>query len=210
MSNQKKENKTGEIWVKKFTEDAATKFREEVMERAMKDPNVPIIIYVDSYGGQVDALAKMVGTLQQIGNPIITYCLGKAMSCGAILLSFGDYRYCDPLSRVMVHEVSTGTWGDVHDVKNDAEEGKRLNKLWMNLLAKNCGIKGGYQALRDKIKRHDGRELWMSAEDALAFGIVDEVGVPHIIPHIGFELSTVTPQTRKQRQQRMSKIFGWE
>jgi len=208
--HQNKKAESGEIWVNKFTEDSAYEFRENVLKIATKDANAPIIIYIDSYGGQVDALAKMVDTMQQFGNPFITVCLGKAMSCGAILLSCGDYRYCAPNSRVMVHEVSSGTSGDVHDNVNNAKESLRLNIHFLGLLADNCGLKGGFKALRKMIKDHDGRELWLDATQALKFGIIDEVGLPQVKASITYQLVTTNPMSRKDRLKRSSSILGLE
>lgn len=155
-----------------------------------------------------DSLAKMIDALDQVGNPIITCCMGKAMSCGAILPSHGRYRYCAPNSRVMVHEVSSMTGGDVHDMFNDASESKRLNAHFMHILAKNCGIKKGFAGLRKIIKDHDGRELWMDAKKALAFGIVDEVGTPQIVPYIAYDIVTIQPPPRSQRVKRIKDILG--
>jgi ATP-dependent Clp protease protease subunit len=169
-----------EIWVNEFTERSAQEFREAVMEEAKGDPLRPIVIYIDSYGGQVDALSKMIETMDEVPNPIITVAVGKAMSCGAVILSHGDVRFCGKHARVMVHEISGGTTGDVHDVNADVQEMKRLNKYFMGLLAKNCAIKGGYDALRKFIKNQDGRDNYMDAEAALDFGIVDAIGMPRI------------------------------
>lgn len=191
MSN-KDNNKSasGEVWVHKFNEDSATKFRKEMVEASKGSPkNKPLIVYIDSYGGAVDGLASMIQTMDSIPNPVITVCYGKAMSCGAILLSHGDWRFCTPHSRVMVHEVSSGTFGDVHDNKNNVDESQRLNRYFLGLLAKNCGIKGGYAGLRKIVKEHDGRELWMSAEQALEFGIVDNIGMPKVSISIEFDVT---------------------
>jgi len=209
MSEEKKSRgSSGEIWVNKFTEESAYLFREQVLSIATKDGNLPIIIYIDSFGGSVDSLAKMIDTLDQIENPIITVCFGKAMSCGAILLSHGHYRYCAPASRVLVHEVSAGTVGDVHDIGNDAEEIKRLNKFFLGLLAKNCGIKGGYEGLRSQIKARDGRDIWMSPQEALRFGIVDEIGTPILLPYMAYELGTIIAAPRSERVSNAKKILG--
>ncbi len=94
----KRISNTDEIWVIEFTAESAQEFREKLLEQSKDNPNRPIIVYIDSYGGQVDALAKMISTMDEIPNPIITACVGKAMSCGAILLSHGDIRFCDPHS----------------------------------------------------------------------------------------------------------------
>lgn len=170
-----------EIWVNEFTEKSAQEFREEILEATKgTDPLRPVIVYIDSYGGMVDSLAKMIETMDEIPNPIITVCCGKAMSCGAMLLSHGDIRFAGKHSRVMVHEVSSGTIGNVHDMAADTQETKRLNKYFMGLLAKNCNIKGGYDALRRIIKNQDGRENYMDADAALKFGIVDGIGMPQV------------------------------
>jgi len=209
MVREKKEG-TGEIWVNKFTEESATHFREQLLIRSRQDPDIPIVVYIDSYGGYVDALAKMIETMDEVPNPIITTCLGKAMSCGAILLSHGDYRYCGPHSRVLVHELSGGSGGDVHDVVNDAEEMKRFNKHFLGLLAKNCSIPGGYEGLRKIIKEHDGRDLCLTALQSVNFGIVDEVGSPSLVPYTGFELITTPILSKSQRQKRAKIILGLE
>lgn len=120
-----------EIWVIKFDEESAQEFREQVIRASRNDPTQPIVVYIDSYGGLVDSLAKMIETMDEMPNPFITVCMGKAMSCGAVLLSHGDIRWCGKHSRVMVHEVSSGTQGDVNDMKADAQEADRLNKWFM-------------------------------------------------------------------------------
>jgi ATP-dependent Clp endopeptidase proteolytic subunit ClpP len=207
MSKDDKKS-SGEIWVNKFNEEAASHFREQILAYALKDPNLPIIIYIDSYGGYVDALAKMIDTLEQIDNPTITVCMGKAVSCGAILLSHGHLRYCAPNSRVMVHEVSSGTFGDVHDMYNDAVEVKRLNKHFLGLLARNCGFKGGFEELRKFIKQKDGRDLWMNPQEALKFGIIDDIGTPTIIPQISYQIGTIKAAPRQDKVNRSFQILG--
>lgn len=178
------------IWVNEFTEKSALKFREQVLDFASKDDDRPVIIRIDSYGGYVDSLASMIETIDSIPNPIITSCEGKAMSCGAILLSHGDYRFCGKHSRILIHEVSAGSIGDVHDMYNDATEVKRLNTYFLGLLAKNCGRKGGYTALRKEIKEHDGRDIYLDAHKALDFGIVDEIGVPTVKPVVYYQIGS--------------------
>lgn len=187
------DSKSGEIWVTKFDEDHADKFRDAVMFSSKMDPSKPIIIYIDSYGGMVDSLAKMIETLDEVPNPIVTVCMGKAMSCGAILLSHGDVRFCGKNSRVMVHEVSSGTAGDVHDMHADVQEAKRLNEHFMGLLARNCGYKS-YSELRKIIKEQDGRDRYLDAKGAVDFGIVDVVGLPKLTGTILYEVSAVRPK----------------
>lgn len=194
-----------EIWVNKFDEESAQEFREDLLEAAKGDPQRPIVIYIDSYGGFVDALAKMIETMDEVPNPLVTVCMGKAMSCGAILLSHGDVRFCGPHSRVMVHEVSGGVQvGDVHDMYNDATEVKRLNKHFLGLLAQNCKIEGGYEGLRKLIKGREGRDMWMDAETSLKFGIVDAVGLPKVDHNTINQVTLLKPAKTVRRLSRVA------
>lgn len=187
-----------EIWVNKFDEESAQEFRDKVLKLSSENISEPILVYIDSYGGYVDSLAKMIETMDEVPNPFVTICMGKAMSCGAILLSHGDIRWCGRHSRVMIHEVSGGVGaGDVHDMHNDAVEVKRLNKHFLGLLAKNCKIAGGYEGLRKVVKGKDGRDIWLDADQAVKFGIVDAVGVPKLARIAVHEVFT-TP-TKKNR-----------
>ena len=178
----------GEILVTKFDQESAQKFRTAVLHASKPDPNKPIVIYIDSYGGYVDALAHMIETLDEVPNPIVTACIGCAMSCGAILLSHGDVRFLGTHSRVMVHEVSSGTSGNVQDMKEDIKETIRLNEYFMGLLAKNCGYKN-YEELRKLIKEQDGRDRYLVGSDAIKFGIVDAIGLPKISGRIMYEIT---------------------
>ena len=167
-----------EIWVYKFDEEASHKFRLQIRGKSKEDPNQPIVIYIDSYGGNVDGMAKMIDTMDETPNPKITVCMGKAMSAGAILLSHGDMRFCSKGSRIMIHELSSGSLGNVREIKNDTDELIRVNEVWMGLLAKNCCIPGGYKGLCEIIKNNNNQNIYLSAENAKKIGIVDEVGVP--------------------------------
>ena len=196
MENDPTNSKGDEIWVIKFDEASAQKFRERVMSRARHSDKDPIVIYIDSYGGEVDALAKMIETLDEISNPIITVCMGKAMSCGAVLLSHGDIRFIGRHSRTMVHEVSSWTVGNVHDIKTDSQETSRLNEYFMGLLARNCNIRDGYAGLRKVLKAKDGRDVYMDAEQTVKFGLADKVGLPKLVD-ITFHEAVVVPEKKR-------------
>jgi len=194
-----------EIVVNEFTEESAQEFRDKVLNVAKHDSQEPIIVYIDSYGGSADALAKMIETIDEVPNPVITVAIGKAMSCGAILLSHGDMRFCGPHSRVMIHEVSGGAAGDVHDVKADAKEMERLNRHFIGLLANNCKIKGGYDALRKIIKDQDGRDNYMDAEQSKKFGIVDGIGLPRVTKVHMYQIDIAPPKAKLRIQQKKPK-----
>ena len=189
---------SNEIWVNEFTEESAANFREQVLEISKEYPDQPIIVYIDSYGGYVDSLAKMLETMNNVPNKFITACMGKAVSCGAILLSHGDVRYCGTLSRVMVHNVSSGSWGDAYSLKATSDEVMRINKVFMALLAANCGL--SYTELQAKIKAStDSREIWMDAQAARDFHIIDEIGAPLVQSCLQWKCMTITGDAPKKR-----------
>jgi ATP-dependent Clp protease, protease subunit len=209
MSPKKLKDLTGEIWVINFTEESAQDFRERMLFKSKDQPEEPIVVFIDSYGGYVDSLAKMIETMDEVPNPIITVCMGKAISCGAMLFAHGDVRYCGRHSRIMIHEISGGTDGsaDVHNVYADAVEGKRLNRYFIGLLAKDCNIEGGYEGLRKIIKRRDGRDIYMDAEDAVAFGIADFVGLPQVVSMVQTQATTVPAKRRAKNIRKSNKPF---
>lgn len=179
-----------EIWVNEFTEKSAQKFRDQVLAWADEDKNRVIPIYIDSYGGYVDSLAKMLETMDEVPNRFITICNGKAISCGAILLSYGDVRYCGRLSRIMIHNVSAGSWGDTYEIKARSDETMRMNEVFMGILADRCGIT--YKELQAKIRASTcGKEIWMDADASKKFGLVDYVGLPRLIPHVHWEVQNL-------------------
>lgn len=198
MEHEDKVSTSGEIWVNKFDEESAQKFREQVLAIAKNDPNFIIPIYIDSYGGFVDSLAKMIETMDEVQNRFITIAMGKAISCGAILLSHGDIRYCGKLSRVMIHNISTGSWGDAYALKADSDETLRMNRAFMGLLADNCGTT--YPKLQEAIKNATGsKEIWLDATAAKKFNIVDQIGIPNINAQIQWSFDVPPTKPRLNR-----------
>ncbi len=168
-----------EVLVTEFTDASARKFREDFLSEA-RDSKNPIIVWIGSGGGHVDALAVMVETIESVPNKVITAYVGVAASCGATLLSFGDERYIGKYSRAMVHGMSSNH-GRVSTLElfTDAEEDLRVENFWLGQLAQNCNVEGGLAALRQKIKDGDGK-IWFDAEKAVAFGLADYIGTPEI------------------------------
>lgn len=193
---------TKEIWVNEFTEKSAQEFRARVQEISALDPNEIITIHIDSYGGYVDSLAKMIETMDEVPNKFVTICMGKAMSCGAVLLSHGDLRFCGRYSRVMIHNVSSGSWGDIYSIKANSDEAIKLNKMFLGLLAANCNLT--YEKLQDKIRATtDAKEIWLEANQAKAFGIVDEVGIPELQMLVQWSFSIIP---KKEKPARPTKV----
>ena len=128
------------VRVTKFDETSAKAFSTAVMKaQNTGQPVLPIII--DSYGGQVYSLMSMISDIKHSRIPIATIVQGKAMSCGAILFSFGaeGMRYMDPDATVMIHDVSSMEHGKVEELKASADESERLNQKIYSMMAENCG-----------------------------------------------------------------------
>lgn len=115
------------VQVNKFTEDSARQFIQD-LQRAEQNKQSVIPVVIDSYGGQVYALLSMVDAIKRCKKPVATIAMGKAMSCGSILLSCGaeGMRYISPNATVMIHDVSSITMGKVEELKADANEASRL------------------------------------------------------------------------------------
>lgn len=136
-----------------------------------QDKNKPVHIYINSPGGVVTAGLVIYDTMKYITCPIYTYCMGQAASMGAFLLSGGDkgHRYSLPNARIMVHQPSGGCSGKISDIEISYKESQRLKDMLNKMLAENCG-----KTLKEMEKATD-RDNFMSAEEAVKFGIVDKV-----------------------------------
>lgn len=165
------------IRVNKFTEDSAKEF-SLLMSKA-HDSDQPIIpIVIDSYGGIVDSLNSMVSDIQHADKTIATIVVGKAMSCGSVLMTMGTdgYRYIDKNARVMIHEVSSGDRGKSTDFTNSAEEVKRLNRQIFTLMAANCGKTEEY-FIREMFERNNA-DWFLTPEEAVKHGMANKICVP--------------------------------
>ena len=131
--------------VNKFDEPTAKAFASAIA-KAQNTGQTIIPVIIDSYGGQVYSLMSMISNIKHSKVPVATIIQGKAMSCGAILFSFGaeGHRYMDPDSTLMIHDVSSMGWGKVEEIKASAEETDRLNQKIYSMMAENCGHHSDY------------------------------------------------------------------
>lgn len=176
----------GVIRVSEFTEDSAKAFSEEMREaHASGQPVIPVII--DSYGGQVDSLNSMISDIRHSEKPVATITVGKAMSCGAVLLSAGTlgYRYADPLARIMIHEVASGDYGKTADLKVSTEETDALNIRMLQMLARNCNKRPDY-FIKLMAKRKN-TDWFMTADEAKSHGLVEKLFVPKLTREVKIE-----------------------
>ena len=165
------------IRVNKFDEESAKEFTD-AMSRAQNTGQTVIPIVIDSYGGQVYSLMSMIAAIKASRVPVATIIEGKAMSCGAILFSFGSEgkRYMDPDATLMIHDVSSGAWGKVEEIKADAKEVERLNKKVYEMMARNCGKPSDYFL---KLVHEKGHADWyLDANDAKGHNLANELRIP--------------------------------
>jgi len=128
------------IRVNEFTEESAKDF-SIAMAKAHNTGQKVIPIYIDSYGGEAHGLMTMIAEIENSLIPVATIAVGKAMSCGAILLSCGTegMRYMSENCVVMIHEVSAGSYGKKEEMKAHTSYVDELNKQIFHKMAKNCG-----------------------------------------------------------------------
>ncbi len=155
-----------------FTTDSANVLIAQLLYLESDDDSKDINLYINSPGGMVTAGLAVYDTMQYIKSPITTICMGMAMSFGAVILAAGSKgkRFALPQSRVMIHQpLVGGIGGQATDVIVEAKEMEYTRKTLEKIMAKHTG------QTFEKISRDMERNYYMSAEEAKAYGIVDEV-----------------------------------
>lgn len=130
-----------------------------------------ISLYLNSPGGSVDDTMAIYDTMQFISSPVATYCIGRAQSGAAIIMAAGTKgkRFALPHAKIMLHQPWGGVTGQAADIKIQAEEILKAKKIINELLAKHTG-----QTI-EKIEKETDRDKYMTAEEARAYGLIDEV-----------------------------------
>ena len=152
-------------------DDVANLITAQFLFLESEDPEKEIAFYINSPGGSVTAGLAIYDTMQFIKPPVSTLCLGQAASKGALLLAAGHKgrRYALPHSRIMIHQPLGGAQGQATDIDIQAREILRIREELNNLFVKHTG-----QSLR-KIEKDTDRDMFMGPEQAVEYGIVDEV-----------------------------------
>ena len=143
-----------------------------VLEKADRQRDVHL--YINSPGGNISSGLAVYDTLQYISCPVETVCIGSAASMAAILLAAGTpgKRFALPNARVMIHQPWGGVQGTAADIEIQAEEILHARKILNDILARHTGQK------MDQIERDTDRDKYLSAPEAKAYGIIDEVVEP--------------------------------
>ncbi|MDD5606088.1 MAG: ATP-dependent Clp endopeptidase proteolytic subunit ClpP [Patescibacteria group bacterium] len=136
-----------------------------------EDPKKDIYLYINTPGGSVTAGMAIYDTMQYVKPDVVTMCVGMAASMGSVLLAGGTKgkRYALPNSRVMIHQVLGGAQGQASDIEIHAKEILSWKKQLNEILAKHTGQK------IEKIEKDADRDFFLKAEEAKAYGLIDEV-----------------------------------
>ncbi|MBN1655248.1 MAG: ATP-dependent Clp endopeptidase proteolytic subunit ClpP [Deltaproteobacteria bacterium] len=157
-----------------INDDATNIIIAQMLFLESEDPDKEITLYINSSGGSITAGLAVYDTMQYVRCPVATVCLGMAASMAAWLLAAGakGLRKTLPNSRIMIHQPLGGVRGQATDIEIHAREILFLRKRMNEILAKHTG-----QSV-EKIKSDTERDNYLSAEDAVAYGIVDAVVKP--------------------------------
>lgn len=136
-----------------------------------EDPDKDIILYINSPGGSVSAGFAIYDTMQYIKPDVSTICIGRAASMGAFLLAAGakGKRLALPNSDIMIHQPLGGTQGQAEDIRIQAEKIIEIRERINKILSERTG-----QPI-ERITKDTDRDYYMTAEEAVAYGIIDEV-----------------------------------
>lgn len=156
------------------TTDSANMIIAQLLYLEAEDPEKDINLYINSPGGMVTAGLAVYDTMQYIRPPITTICMGMAMSFGALLLAAGTKgrRFALPHSRVMIHQpliYGGGISGQVTDIDIEAKELASTKHKLTEILARHTGQS------KEKVWADCERNYYLSAEEAKAYGLIDEV-----------------------------------
>ncbi|MHB8383859.1 MAG: ATP-dependent Clp endopeptidase proteolytic subunit ClpP [Candidatus Binataceae bacterium] len=153
------------------TDDLANLVTAQLLFLESDDPEREINMYINSPGGSVTAGLAIYDTMQFVKPPVSTLCVGQAASMGSLLLTAGTKgkRYALPHSRILIHQPHGGFEGQAADIEIQARETVRIRELLNEILSKHTG-----QPTK-KIEKDTDRDNFMSAAEAVAYGLIDEV-----------------------------------
>lgn len=141
-----------------------------------EDPKADVHLYINSPGGSVSAGLAIYDTMQFVNCPVATYCVGQAASMAAVLMAAGaaGKRKALPNARIMIHQPLAGAEGTAEDIIIHAKEFQKVKERLNRILLKHTGHP------LEKIEQDTDRDRFMSADEALEYGLID-----HVIEHVG-------------------------
>lgn len=149
--------------------DVASAVIAQLLFLSGTDPEAEIKLYIQSPGGVITAGMAIVDAMRAIPNKVTTICIGQSSSMGAIILSAGDRRKILPNARVLIHQPLAGFEGQCSDIQISAKNVQRWKDILNQFLADRTG-----QPL-ERIEKDTDRDTIFTAEEAVAYGLVDEI-----------------------------------
>jgi len=167
------------VRVTKFNEEGYEKFRKQ-MSDAHNTGQTIIPVVIDSYGGEAYTLMGMISIMESSKLPVATIVESKAMSCGAILYTFGadGMRYMAPTATIMIHDVASMSYGKIEELKADTKEGDRLNTLVYKMMAENCGHPKNY--FKDLVHQRGHSDWYLTPKECKKHRIANQLCVPDL------------------------------
>jgi ATP-dependent protease ClpP protease subunit len=178
------------VRVSKFDEEGYGEFSKQ-MNDAHNTGQTIIPVVIDSYGGHAYSLMGMISIIENAKLPVATIVESKAMSCGAILFTFGTegYRYMSQSATLMIHDVASFAFGKIEEIKADVKEGERLNTLVYRMMDTNCNHPKGYFK---KLVHERGHSDWyLSAKDCKKHKLTNHIGIPELEVNIGLDFKMI-------------------
>lgn len=177
-----------EINVCEFDSNSVNDIRKQILSAASSNPMRPIILAIDSYGGSVYGALKIIDTIKEIPNPVITMAIGKAMSAGALLLTQGDIRIATPNSKIMIHEVIGGFFGSTSEMNTNTSELNKINDQILSMIAHKTSFKT-LKKLKDWMRKNGPGDIFISPREAKNLGMIDEIGWPKVQEKIVYSIA---------------------
>ena len=154
-----------------INDDVSNSIVAQLLFLQSEDPKADIHLYINSPGGSVTAGLAIYDTMQFVTCDVATYCIGQAASMGAVLLTAGEHgkRFALPNARIMIHQPMAGMEGTAEDILIHAKEFKKVKQRLNAILIKHTGHPLA------KIEEDTDRDRFMTAEEALEYGLIDRV-----------------------------------
>jgi ATP-dependent Clp protease protease subunit len=160
-------------------DDLANLIVAQLLHLESDDPDKPIALYINSPGGSMDSMFAIYDSMQHIRPEVHTTCIGMAASAASLILAGGEsgHRSILPHGRVMIHQPHMGgLQGQASDIEIHAAEIVRMRELANDILARHTG-----QDI-DKVRQDTDRDRWLTADQAVEYGLVDTILAPAAVP----------------------------
>lgn len=199
------------IYVTDFSEEACLEYVKQLNSIVQAfGPEQPIVVQIESPGGSVAGLTIIYDALKSTENPIITYTSGTAMSAGAFLFSTAakpGNRIIGENAMVMIHEVQSGAFGDIKEIREELKFTERLNETWMGLLSKSMGLNNSANLKKLMKSKTESNEWYLDAKEAIEHNVADHIGSVKLQPSIGFNVLIVPPAVDVSSEEEVLEIL---